>query len=135
MRARSRWLTRLGFAFFAVVLTTSVACHAAELSTASKAEINALLDRLGQSGCEFNRNGTWYSSDKAKAHLTRKLGYLLDKKLIENTEQFIALGGTKSSMSGKEYSVRCPNQPSVPSAVWLTRELQAVRAKTAPASR
>lgn len=135
MRARSRWLTRLGFAWVVVVLTISAPCHAAELSTASKAEINALLDRLGQSGCEFNRNGTWYNSDKARAHLARKLDYLLDKKLIENTDQFIALAGTKSSMSSKEYLVRCANQPSVPSAVWLTRELQALRAKAAPTSR
>lgn len=129
MRTRSPWLARLGFAFGSVVLSAGVPCRAAELSATSKAEINTLLDRLGESGCEFNRNGTWYDAEKARAHLARKLDYLVDKKLIANTEQFIALAGTKSSISGKDYLVRCANEPPSSSAVWLTKELKAVRAK------
>jgi len=130
---RSHWLTRTYFTLGALFLTLSIAsapARSAELSAASRAEIDALLDRLGQSGCEFNRNGSWYDAPKAKAHLARKLDYLLDKKLVASTEQFIALAGSKSSKSGKTYSVRCRGEDPVPSATWLTTELQKMRTKS-----
>jgi len=130
---RSHWLTRRCFTLGVFVLALSIASapgHAAELSAASRAEIDALLDRLGQSGCEFNRNGSWYDAPKAKAHLARKLDYLLDKKLVASTEQFIELAGSKSSRSGKTYSVRCRGEEPVPSATWLTTELQKIRTKS-----
>jgi len=111
------------------MLITCTSCIAAELSAGSKAEIDALLDRLGASGCQFNRNGTWYGSAKAKSHLARKLDYLLDKKLVESPEQFIVLAGTKSSQSGEDYLVKCGNEAAVPSATWLTEALRELRAK------
>jgi hypothetical protein len=118
-----------------LVLTLLVAgapCAGAELSAASRSEIDALLDRLGASGCQFNRNGTWYGSAKAKSHLARKLDYLLDKKLVESPEQFIVLAGTKSSQSGEDYHVKCGNEAAVPSATWLTEALRELRAKNPP---
>lgn len=116
-------------AVFVVALSIAPAPgRAAELPAASKAEIGALLDRLGQSGCEFNRNGTWYDAPKARAHLARKLDYLLDKKLVESTEQFIELAGSKSSTTGKSYSVKCRNEQPIPSADWLKAQLQQLRA-------
>jgi hypothetical protein len=118
------------FALSMLIACTS--CIAAELSAASKAEIDALLDRLGASGCQFNRNGTWYGSAKAKSHLARKLDYLIDKKLVETPEQFIALAGTKSSQSGETYLVKCGNENAVPSATWLTAQLQDMRANKPP---
>jgi hypothetical protein len=132
--SRSRWLARTYFALVILVLALSLApapSDAVELSAASRAEIDALLDRLGESGCEFNRNGTWHGAPKAKAHLARKLDYLLDKKLVANTEQFIELAASKSSTSGKAYSVKCKGAQPVPSAIWLTTELQQLRAKSA----
>ena len=123
--------TILAFALM-LIPWTSGAC--AELSAASKAEISALLDRLGASGCQFNRNGTWYSSVKAKSHLTRKLDYLLKRKLVESPEQFIALAGSKSSQSGEEYQVKCGSEPAVSSATWLTAQLKELRAGNPPAS-
>lgn len=131
---RSHWLTRRCFTLGVFILALSIASapgRAAELSAASRAEIDALLDRLGQSGCEFNRNGSWYDAPKAKAHLARKLDYLLDRKLVASTEQFIELAGSKSSKSGKTYSVRCRSEDPVPSAAWLTTELQKIRTKSA----
>jgi hypothetical protein len=106
---------------------------AAELPAASRTEIDALLDRLGSSGCQFNRNGSWYGSAEAKTHLTKKLNYLIDKKKVDGTEQFIALAATSSSTSGKEYQVKCGAAQPVPSGAWLKTELQAIRAKQAPA--
>ena len=116
----------------ALMLLPWTSSFGAELSASSKAEIHALLDRLGASGCQFNRNGTWYASAKAKSHLARKLDYLVDKKLVETPEQFIALGGTKSSQSGEEYQVKCGNDPAVSSASWLTAQLKELRAKNPP---
>ncbi|GJJ00995.1 hypothetical protein RugamoR64_15330 [Duganella rhizosphaerae] len=104
---------------------------AAELPAASRAEIDALLNRLGSSGCQFNRNGSWYSSSEAKAHLASKLDYLIDKKKVEGTEQFIALAASTSSMSGKDYLVKCGTTQAVPSSAWLKGELQTIRAKQA----
>jgi hypothetical protein len=106
---------------------------AAELPAASRTEIDALLNRLGSSGCQFNRNGSWYGSAEAKMHLTKKLNYLIDKKKVDGPEHFIALAATSSSMSGKEYQVKCGAAQPVPSGAWLKTELQAIRAKQAPA--
>ncbi|WP_332855217.1 DUF5329 domain-containing protein [Duganella sp. S19_KUP01_CR8] len=111
-----------------LAMTSSMA---AELPAASRAEIDALLNRLGSSGCQFNRNGSWYSSTEAKAHLASKLDYLIDKKKVAGTEQFIALAASTSSMSGKDYLVKCGTAQAVPSSAWLKGELQTIRAKQA----
>ena len=36
------------------------------------------MSRLEASGCEFNRNGSWYTPTEAKSHLLRELKYLED---------------------------------------------------------
>ena len=97
------------------------------LSGASRIEIESLLSKLKESGCVFNRNGTWYSSEEAQAHLARKLEYLVDKKAVASAEQFIERAATKSSMSGQRYQVKCGGKPSVPSSQWLYTELQEMR--------
>ncbi len=101
---------------------------AAPLTPAARAEITGLLQRLQASGCQFNRNGAWYSGEEAKAHLLQKLDYLERKDLVHSTEQFIALGATESSMSGKPYLVRCGSAAPMQSKTWLSSELQAMRA-------
>src|SRR6478609_474856 len=45
-----------------LILCIAIAANAASLSPAAKAEIDALLVRLMTSGCEFNRNGNWYTA-------------------------------------------------------------------------
>lgn len=101
---------------------------AAPLPAPARAEVDALLTRLQSSGCEFNRNGSWYAGADAKAHLLKKLDYLEGKDLVKTAEQFIARGASGSSMSGKPYLVRCAGKAPVESAQWLTAELQALRA-------
>ncbi len=125
---------KLRFAVPLLVFVMSSSSMAAELPAASRAEIDALLNRLGSSGCQFNRNGSWYSSTDAKAHLASKLGYLIDKKKVEGTEQFITLAASTSSMSGKDYLVKCGTAQPVPSSAWLKSELQIIRAKQASAN-
>lgn len=111
------------------LLTATVG--AAPLPASARAEVDALLSRLQASGCEFNRNGSWYAGADAKAHLLKKLDHLEGKDLVKTAEQFIERGASGSSMSGKPYLVRCAGKAPVESAKWLTAELRQVRATRA----
>ena len=103
---------------------------AAPTSAPVRAEIEALLTKLQASGCQFNRNGSWYSGSEAKAHLLRKLEYVEGKGTVQSTEHFIELAASKSSFSGRSYQVRCGGQAPVASQVWLIQQLAVVRAPT-----
>jgi hypothetical protein len=107
------------------------AAAAAPLAPAARTEIDALLTRLETSGCEFNRNGTWYTGAEARPHLLRKLKYLEDRGAVQSTEQFIELAASGSSMSGQPYLVRCANAAPLKSATWLLSQLQAMRSAAA----
>jgi hypothetical protein len=118
-------------------IVSALICTALALSAASAAppsesavqEIEHLLGSLSTSGCQFYRNGKWYPSGKAVEHLRMKYNYLLEKDLVNSAEQFVERAATRSSRSGKPYQVRCGGDP-VPSAIWLTRELQRYRDRT-----
>ncbi|RTL37444.1 MAG: hypothetical protein EKK53_20965 [Burkholderiales bacterium] len=125
---------RSGLTYAALALSCSL--QAAPLPAPARAEVDALLHRLQTSGCEFNRNGSWYSGTDAKAHLLKKLDDVEGKDRVSTAEQFIERGATGSSMSGKPYLVRCAVKAPVESAPWLKAELQLVRAaKAAPSPR
>lgn len=96
---------------------------------ATQEEVQHLFSYLEKSGCQFNRNGSWYEATAAKEHLDKKYRYLLDKNLVSNTESFIARGATQSSMSGKAYQVKCPGTAAVASADWFSAELRRYRAQ------
>lgn len=100
----------------------------AEISPDAKQEIAHLFTHLKASGCEFNRNGTWYNAEKAVAHLNQKYEYLLGKNLIFTTEDFIELAATESSKSHKAYLVKCGKNESK-SAAWFKEELANYRSK------
>ena len=100
---------------------------AAPLPAAIRADVDALLTRLQASGCEFNRNGSWYTGAEARAHLLKKLDYLERKDMVSSAEQFIERGASGSSMSGKAYLVRCAGKSPVESGPWLKAELQRLR--------
>lgn len=102
--------------------------HAAEPSARTFDEIAHLMWFLDSSGCEFYRNGTWYSSDQARLHLVKKNKHLLDRGLVNTAEDFIAKAATSSSLSGQPYLVRCQRADPVPSALWLGAELERYRA-------
>ena len=92
-------------------------------ATATSREITSLFTTLQASGCEFNRNGSWYNATKASEHLKRKYDYLVKKNLVDSTESFIARAATESSMSGKAYQVRCPGKAAVDSKAWFQDQL------------
>ena len=105
----------------------AIATIAAPLSPAARAEIDGLLARLVASGCEFNRNGSWYTAAKAASHLSQKLKYLEDQGMVQTTEQFIEIAASGSSKSGQPYLVRCGNGAPVQSGQWLRSQLKDLR--------
>lgn len=110
----------------ALVLFTTFSAHA-DISPNTKQEISHLFTHLKSSGCEFNRNGSWYNADKAVDHLNQKYEYLLNKGLIVTTEDFIQKAAAESSMSHKPYMVKCGEKDST-SATWFKDELIIYRA-------
>jgi hypothetical protein len=113
---------RLLLVFLAALLAGTG--HADDAST--ELEITQLLTRVEQSGCTFNRNGTAHDPAAAADHL--RLKYSRGKKYVGSAEQFIDRLATKSSWTGKPYTVDCPDQPSQPAGQWLHGLLDDYRA-------
>lgn len=123
---RSVRLSLLAGAMFAS--SAQAQAPAAAPPAPAQREIAHLLDYVGRSGCEFNRNGSWHDSAAARSHLRDKYDYLAKRKLAPTAELFIERGASASSMSGKAYLIRCKGGESVPSARWLGEELARYRA-------
>lgn len=100
---------------------------AAPPAPAATDEIEHLIGHLKNSGCQFQRNGSWYDSTKAAEHLRGKYDYLLRKGWVVTAEDFITRAATESSMSSKPYQVRCAGKDAEPSASWLQTELKRYR--------
>ena len=100
--------------------------------TIAQTEINYLLGFIGSSGCEFYRNGSWYDSTKAEAHLRNKYKMLAAGDRINTAEEFIEKAATKSSLSGQPYEVRCSGREMVTSTQWLREELAGYRSRDPP---
>ena len=112
--------------FKALVLFSLATLSASAQSPSS--EIDKLFHALETSGCNFSRNGSWYSAEEASTHLHRKYEYLAKKGQAKSAESFIDLAASKSSMSGKPYMVRCGNSTPVESRSWFLRKLADIRA-------
>ena len=109
------------------LLTAGASSWAVAPPTAARAEIEHLLAFVAKSGCQFNRNNTWYPAPEASAHLAKKERYLEEHGGISSAEDFIAKAGTKSSMTGKRYTVRCGSEAAIASDEWLMAELRRFR--------
>ncbi len=103
----------------------------AAIPSSTELEVNSLLEYVGASGCEFYRNGTWYDSKHAQAHLLMKYQILVRRNLITSSEDFIALAASKSSITGQLYGIRCNDGAVEASAHWLSAELARLRARGA----
>lgn len=113
---------------FGLSLLFAAAIAAAPPTAAARAEIDALLAALGDSGCRFERNGDWHDAVEARAHLQRKLDHLLKRGAIANAEEFIERAASRSSISGDVYHVKCGDAAAVASGEWLSGRLAALRA-------
>jgi Family of unknown function (DUF5329) len=119
-----------GVVLLAVLAVATPVVLAATTPT-SQAEIEYLLGHLGESGCEFFRNGKWFPAANARDHLRKKFDYLVKKDLVDTAEHFIERAATESSRSGEPYRVRCPGAAETPSARWLADELARYRSRQA----
>lgn len=106
--------------------------HAEALSPQTRQEITYLFSYLEQSGCEFNRNGTWHTAQDASAHLRKKFAYLERHDLLSSAEDFIVGAASASSVSKQPYLVRCPQAPVVESGSWFTHVLKTYRQSRHP---
>jgi hypothetical protein len=112
-----------------LIAMLAVPAWSAEPDEVARTEIAHLLKYLESSGCQFQRNGSWYAPERAASHLSQKYEYLLKKGLVTTAETFIERAATESSASGQQYSVKCGDAAAVPSAAWLRDELQRFRTK------
>lgn len=107
------------------------AAASAQQDARARQEIAHLLDFVGQSGCQFNRNGSWHDSKAARDHLQDKYDYLQRRKLAPDAKAFIERAASESSFSHRAYQVRCGNGQPITSAQWLNAELERYRAASA----
>ena len=116
-----------------VVLALGASAATASAAPTAKAqrEVDGLIAALGDSGCEFDRNGTWHDAKTARAHLQKKYEYLRKRGMADTAESFIERGASKSSMSGKPYRVRCPGKAVDTAAHWFEQRLRTLRAEPA----
>jgi hypothetical protein len=112
---------------FVTLLTAGAASWAVVPSTEARVEIEHLLAFVAKSGCQFNRNNTSYPAPEASVHLAKKERYLEQHGQIASAEDFIAKAATKSSATGRPYTVRCGSEPAIASDEWLMAELMRFR--------
>jgi hypothetical protein len=121
MAARRHTLIGMGGAWACAL------AFAGDATPAMQKEIAQLLDRIEASNCSFGRNGTWHPPADARKHLQMKIDYMVKRKMLGSTEDFINKAATSSSVSGEAYQIRCGNGDPMPSATWLTAELKRIR--------
>lgn len=88
-------------------------------------EVEHLLDFVQNGQCIINRNGTDYPAEKGVAHIQKKYDYFRDD--IQSAEDFIEYSATRSTISGKYYTVTCPGKESIRTQDWLLEELKRFR--------
>jgi hypothetical protein len=93
----------------------------------TEAEIDYLITTVGESGCTFIRNGSRHDAEDAASHM--RLKYRRGKRYAPTAELFIERLASKSSMTGKLYTIDCPGSETVPSGEWLSERLQEYRAQ------
>ena len=105
------------------VMQTGIA--QADVAPKQQAEVAHLLQFVKNSSCRINRNGSFHQGREAMAHIQKKYDYF--RKKIKTTEDFIDYSASKSTMSGKYYTVLCGGQKPIRTQDWLLQELEAYR--------
>jgi len=124
--SRSRKVMLLSFLFGMLICSVTLA---ADPPPPVQAEVTHLFAYIENSGCQFYRNGSWYDGHRARAHLELKYHYLCRKGVVSCAEDMIERAGSRSSMSGKAYQIKCGDSVPVPSGEWLREELQRFRSQ------
>ena len=114
---------KIDLLLYLLIAVISVPVFAADMQT----EINHLLAYLQNSECQFERNGTMHTGKDTVNHVKKKYNYFKSK--IDSAEKFIEYSATKSTMSGKYYTVVCKDKQKVKTQDWLLQELKNYRSK------
>jgi hypothetical protein len=115
--------------FIALSLIISQPLSANDMDIHVEDEISYLLECIKKSTCTFQRNGKWFKPADAAEHINKKYLYFLKQGKIKTAEDFIQYAATKSSISGKAYTVQCQEGNFLESAEWLTAALVQMRAR------
>jgi hypothetical protein len=89
------------------------------------AEIEYLLTSVGSSNCVFIRNGTQHPAANAENHLRMK--YEKTRRFIDNADKFIDKLASKSSWTGKPYTLACTGAEVQTTKSWLLERLAEYR--------
>ena len=109
------------------LLLLSTAAAAEGVPPVAQQEIDHLFTYLKVSGCQFSRNGSWYTPQEAIDHINDKYQYLIRHDMVSTAEDFIKYAATESSWSGKPYLVKCGNEAPHETGPWFRAELQKFR--------
>jgi len=107
------------------ILLTFSSLAFADVPPEQKPEVEHLLEFVRQSDCLMIRNGNEHEGEEAASHIQKKYDYFADD--ITTTEAFIEYSATKSTISGKYYTVKCPDGKEMRSQDWLLNELAVFR--------
>jgi hypothetical protein len=99
----------------------------ADVPPEQKPEVEHLVQFVADSHCIIHRNDTDHDAKEAAHHITSKYKYYRNE--IRSTEDFIRYSGTRSTITGRRYSVSCPGQHTIDMQRWLTDELIQYRAE------
>jgi adenine-specific DNA methylase len=132
MRELLHWTTSKSLgaaraAVLAALLVLQPPLRAAQLNAEAEQEINALLQAVGGSGCQFFRGGSVYPAARAQEHLTNKYATIAARGLLASTEEFIDKTATRSSLTGQAYVIQCPEAAAQTSGDWMRAKLDAMR--------
>jgi hypothetical protein len=108
----------------ALLLIAATVMIPMESQADTEIEIKHLIEYIENSKCTFIRNGKKYNTKETLVHIQNKYEYTW----IKSGEDFIKYTVTKSSMSGRPYTVRCDGREFL-SAEWLLKELKRFRKK------
>lgn len=114
-------MTPCRYVTIALLLVAAVA-YASD--PAMDAEIDYLLESVGDSDCVFIRNGDEHEAAAAKAHLQMKRRK--GRRYYDSAEEFIDRIASRSSWSGKEYRIRCGDREQT-AKVWFKTRLDRCR--------
>ena len=119
-------IVRAWVGVFILVFCGSFSANGTASNKVADTEINYLIQAVGNSGCDFLRNGTEHSPKDAESHM--RLKYKNGKRWAGSAEQFIERLATKSSWTGKPYYLLCKGKQPQLSSTWMTDQLSAYRA-------
>lgn len=108
-----------------ILLFVLVSDAMSDVPKSQKAEVDHLLDFVRGSNCTLIRNRRTHTSKEAHTHILRKYEHFREK--IQNTEDFIDLAASKSTLSGRPYHVTCDGGQPISTRDWLLRELDRYR--------